>query len=232
LSMENLIHAFKPDYIIYAGVIGLFLGCLFSLVFLYRRILWLIRMIARKTTASPGLFKSLRNLILIALWTCGFGMLLFMGFFIRTYYAFSYEKPIAEVVVEPLGSEKAGRITLVVFSPPKLKRFVVHGDQWVIEADIVKWDNWLYLLGLKNRYRLTRLRGRYIKTTEEISQKQTVFALVKDEEHPLWKYLYDYGAWFPLVNTVYGSAVFQSMGNTKQYQIYIGTTGLLTREKR
>jgi hypothetical protein len=230
--MENLIHAFKSDYIIYAGGIGLFLGCVFLLVFLYRRIQWLIRVIARKRTVSPGLLRSLRNLILIALWTCGFAMLLFMGFFLRTYQVFTYERPVAEVVVEPLASEKAGRITLVVFSPPSMRQFVVQGDQWMLEADIVKWDNWLYLLGLENRYRLTRLRGRYVKTAEEISQKQTVYALVKDEEHPFWKYLYDYGAWFPLVNTVYGNAVFQSLGNTRQYQIYIGTTGLLAREKR
>jgi hypothetical protein len=230
--MENLIHAFNLDYIIYAGGIGLSLGCLFLLVFLYRRIQWLIRVIARKKTVSPGVLRSLRNLVLIALWTCGFGTLLFMGFFLRTYHAFTYEKPVAEVVVEPMGSEKAGRITLVVFSPPSMRQFVVQGDQWMIEADIVKWDNWLYLLGLENRYRLTRLRGRYIRKADEISQKQTVYSLVKDEEHPLWTYLYDYGQWFPLVNTVYGNAVFQSLASTKQYQIYIGTTGLLTREKR
>jgi hypothetical protein len=230
--MGNLIRLLNPDYIIYAGAIGLFLGWFFLMVFLYRRIRWLIRVIGRKTTASPGLLRSLRNFILIGLWTCGFGMALFMGFFFRTYHVFTYEKPVAEVVVEPLGTEKAGRITLVVFSPPSMRQFVVQGDQWMIEADIVKWDNWLYLLGLENRYRLTRLRGRYTKTAEEISQKQTVYALVEDEENPLWKYLYDYGAWFPLVNTVYGNAVFQSLEKTKQYQIYIGTTGLLAREKR
>jgi hypothetical protein len=230
--MENLIHAFKLDYIIYGGGIGLSLGCLFLLVFLYRRIQWLLRVAAKKKTVSPGLLRSLRNLVLVALWTCGFGMLLFMGFFLRTYHVFTYEKPVAEVVVEPLGGAKAGRITLVVFSPPSMRQFVVQGDQWMIEADIVKWDNWLCLLGLENRYRLTRLRGRYIRKADEISQKQTVYSLVKDEEHPLWKYLYDYGQWFPLVNTVYGNAVFQSLGSTKQYQIYVGTTGLLAREKR
>ncbi len=230
--MENLLHAIKPDYLIYAGVIGLFLGCVFLLIYLYRRIRWLMRVIARKTTDSPGALRSLRNLILIALWGSGFGMLLFMGFFLGTYHVFTYEKPVAEVVVEPVSGERAGRLTVVVFSPAMMRQYVVYGDQWTIEADIVKWDNWLYLLGLENRYRITRLRGRYIKAEEETSQKQSVYSLVKDETHPLWKYLYDYGEWFPLVNTVYGNAVFQSLANAKQYQIFIGTTGLLAREKR
>ena len=91
---------------------------------------------------------------------------------------------------------------------------------------------WLYLLGLKNRYRLTRLSGRYVRTAEEANQKRTIHALVKDEDHFLWRYLYEYGQWFPLVDTVYGNAVFQSLLARKQFQIYIGTSGLLVREKK
>jgi hypothetical protein len=159
-------------------------------------------------------------------------MLLFAGFFLGTYHVFTYEIPVAELVVEPLGSEKGGVVTLVEFSRHSIKQYKVKGDQWMIEGDILKWDNWLHLLGLENRYRLTRLSGRYVRTAEEMNQTRTIHALVKDEEHPLWRYLYEYGQWFPFVDTVYGNAVFQSLGAKKQFQICIGTSGLVAREKK
>ncbi len=178
------------------------------------------------------LFRSLRNLVLIALWTAIFGTVLFFGFFLRTYHVFTYESPVAELVVEPFGPEEGSLVTLVEFPRQSIKQYVVRGDQWVLEGDIVKWDNWLYLYGLKNRYRLTRLSGRYLSTAQEAQRRRTIHALVRDEEHPLWRYLYEYGQWFPLVDTVYGNAVFQSLGVKKQFQISIGTSGLIAREKR
>ena len=230
--MEDFIQTLKPDQLVYAGAIGLFLALCFLLFFLYHRVRWFIEFISVRPRPSPELFKSLRNLILIALWTSVFGMLLFLGFFLRTYYVFTYEVPVAELVVEPLGSEKGGLVTLVDFSRHSIKQYEVKGDQWMIEGDIVKWDNWLYLFGLENRYRLTRLSGRYVRTAEEANQKRTIHALVKDEDHPLWRYLYEYGQRFPLVDTVYGNAVFQSLLAKRQFQIYVGTSGLIVREKK
>jgi hypothetical protein len=230
--MEDLIQTLTPDHLVYAGAVGLLLGLLFLLFFLYHRARRLIEFISIRPRPSPELFKSLRNLFLIALWTSVFGMLLFLGFFLRTYHVFTYEVPVAELVVEPLGHEKGGLVTLVDFSRHSIKQYEVKGDQWMIEGDIVKWDNWLYLFGLENRYRLTRLSGRYVRTADEANQKRTIHALVKDEDHPLWRYLYEYGQWFPLVDTVYGNAVFQSLLAKRQFQIYIGTSGLIAREKK
>ena len=229
--MESLIQTIKPDQLVYAGAIGLLLGLFFFLIFSYHRIRWLLELISNKGAASPGVVRSLRNLILIALWSSAFGALLFLGFFLRTYHVFTYEVPIAELVVEPLGSEKGGLVTLVEFSRHSIKQYKVKGDQWTIEGDILKWDHWLYLLGLNNRYRLTRLGGRYVRSVEETSQERSIHALVEDEENPFWRYLYEYGQWFPFVDTVYGNAVFQSLRARKQFQICIGTSGFIAREK-
>jgi len=82
--MEDLIQTLKPDQLVYAGAIGLFLGLLAFLFFLYHRIRWVIESVSSKSRPSPEILKSLRNLILIGLWTSAFGMLLFLGFFLRT----------------------------------------------------------------------------------------------------------------------------------------------------
>ncbi len=100
----------------------------------------------------------------------------------------------------------------------------------MLEGDILKWDSFLNFLGLHTRYRLTRLRGRYLKTDEEIHKQATVYSLVPDENHPLWQYLYKFGQKLPLVNSVYGNAVFQTADMEKHFHIFVSTSGFLARE--
>ena len=91
-------------------------------------------------------------------------------------------------------------------------------------------EDWLKFLGLGTRYRLTRIRGRYVTTSAEILEKQTVYSLVEDEDHPLWRYLYKYGHSFPFVSTVYGNAAFQNADQGRRYLLSVGSSGFVVRE--
>jgi len=101
----------------------------------------------------------------------------------------------------------------------------------MLEGDILKWDNWLNFLGLHTRYRLTRLRGRYIQVEDEKKKETTLFSLVGDENHPLWRYLYKQSYRLPFVSTVYGNASYQASGKDKHFSIYVSTSGFVVREK-
>ena len=231
--MDHLISSFDPNYVVYAGATGILLGLLFLLFFLYRRIRWLLGLFSRKRADSPGLLASLRNLVLIVVWVSVFGMLLFMGFFFRAYHAFTAEQPVAEILAEPLGTPKTSRVWIcpvVASKQGKTRQFTIRGDQWMIEGDILKWEDWLKFLGLGTRYRLTRIRGRYVTTSAEIQEKQTVHSLVEDEDHPLWRYLYKYGHRFPFVSTVYGNAAFQNADQGRRYLLSVGSSGFVVRE--
>lgn len=224
----------KPDYLLIAGVIGTFLGLLFFLIFLTRRILRLFSLFSRQKEKSPHVKHSLRNLIFILLWTSILGMMMFLGFFLRAYHAFTFEKPVAEIIIQKADSTQIRQITLVQYIEPDseiVRTFTLAGDQWMLEGDILKWDNWLNFAGLHTRYRLTRLRSRYIDTREEIEKEPTVHALVEDEAHPLWQYLYQYGHYFPFISTVYGNAVIQTAGKDKHFLVYVGTSGFIVRQK-
>jgi hypothetical protein len=231
-KMQELARFINPTYIAYGGLGGLFLGLLFLLFFLYHRIRWLLGLVSRRKSVSPGVIASLRNLVGILLWTSVFGMCLFLGFFLRSYHAFTYERPVSEIICEPLDEAgKASRITLIQYNPRISSQFLVRGDQWVIEGDILKWDDWLHFLGLETRYRLTRLRGRYIMTEQETHETPTVYPLVRDENDPFWRYLYEYGQRMPFISTVYGSAVFQFAAGRKSYLLYVSSSGFVVREK-
>jgi hypothetical protein len=206
---------------------------LFLFFLLFRRIEWIFRKVRGKKTASLKVFATVRNLVLALLFISVFSMLLFAGFFMRAYHAFTFEKPIAEVEVVPLDDEKTSRVTLMetVSEDSTIVRiFVIKGDQWELEGDILKWEDWLNFFGFHTRYRLTRIRGRYSRTEDELSLRPTIFSLVEDEDTLLWSYLYEVGPDLPFVSTVYGNAVFQHSGKKKKFLITISTSGFVARE--
>ena len=234
MKMQNPIPEIDPNYLVYAGAVGICLGLGLLIYFLYRRTRWIIQVLSKDKGASPGLLASLRNLVMITIWISLFGMVLFVGFFLRAYHAFTFEEPVAEIIIHALGDKPASKTLLVELfcaHSQKTRYLMIRGDQWMIEGDILKWDNWLNFLGLHTRYRLTRLRGRYMTTEAEIEQARTIHSLVDDENDPFWRYLYRYGPQLPFVSTVYGNAAYQASGENKHYLIFVGTSGFVVREK-
>lgn len=221
------------DFVILAGAAGILIGFVLLLVFLWRRILFVARRLGGKPASVPKPLESLRNLLLVFLWTSVWGMLLFAGFFFRAYRAFTWEEPVAMIIIEHSDEGEASSITIIQDErkgETRTRRFDVAGDQWVLEGDILKWRNWLNFLGLHTRYRLTRLRSRYLEASDEMTKPSSVHPLVNNEAHPLWKYLYKYGPRLPMVSTVYGNAVFQASGEDAIYRIYVGTSGFIARK--
>ena len=161
-----------------------------------------------------------------------FGAVFFAGFFFQAYYVFNREEPVAKVIITPIPQEQKNLITLELYKPKdnhEIRQFEVSGDQWMLEGDILKWKEWINFLGFHTRYRLTRLRGRYILTSDEQTKPREVYSLVEIEDHPLWGYLYRHGASLPFVSTVYGNAVFQSSDESSTFLVYTTTSGFLTR---
>lgn len=223
----------KSDFFIYAGAVGILVGLFFLIFFIYRHISWLIQRIKKQKTTSHRLLASVRNLLLILVITAVSGMALFMGFFFRAYQAFTFEEPVAEIITQDSEEPNTCLVTLVQYLPDAAQssnQFLIKGDQWMLEGDILKWDNWLNFLGLHTRYRLTRLRGRYIQAEEEKNKETSIYSLVKDENHPLWRHLYKHGHRLPLVSTVYGNAAYQFSKKDKHFFIYVSTSGFVVRK--
>jgi hypothetical protein len=111
-----------------------------------------------------------------------------------------------------------------------IQRYRLRGQQWSIEGHILKWDDWLNFIGLHTMYKLTRVRGRYLRTEDEMNKPATVYSLVTYEEDPRWRWLYEYGARLPFVEAVYGNTVFTFPSETKTFGIYVTTSGFMIAE--
>jgi len=223
----------NPDYLLYAGAAGVLLGLIFFLVFLYRRFMRLIGLISGERGKRRGILAGLRSMALIFLWTSVFGIILFFGLFLRAYHGFTHEQPVARVITHPLNTHKgpAAQVTFVPIETGSPRYFIVKGDQWMVEGDVIKWHNWLNFMGLHTRYRLTRLRGRYVGAEAERSNSPSIYALTTTEHHPLWQHLYEFGQRLPLVDTVYGSAGFQTSATERCYVVSVSKSGFVIREE-
>ncbi len=234
MDVPNLLAGLlSADTFLYVGLTGVLAGFILFTVFIYRRIIWLLRSQTVQKGKHPGLGASIRNLVLILVVVLLGGVLLFGAFFMRAWRAFTYEQPVAEVRLSPGASPQTSLLTFVQFldkGQRLSKTYLVYGDQWMVEGDVLKWSNIVNFLGLHTRYRFTRLRGRYILTEEEKFKPSSIYSLVEKEDHPLWRWLYRYGTRLPFVSTVYGNASYQMADRKQRFMVYVGTSGFIIRQ--
>ncbi|MBI2486736.1 MAG: hypothetical protein HYW01_07235 [Deltaproteobacteria bacterium] len=154
-----------------------------------------------------------------------------MTAFIQSYQSVTKKELVAIVRCTPLDSKIGDmRIELKFVKNGEIEKaqeLIIKGDQWSIEGDILKWEDWLNLIGLHTMYKLTRVRGRYVDTLDEIQHAPTVYSLVENEEDPEWRWLYKYGHKLPFVIAVYGNTVFTYPSGERTYEIYVTTSGFM-----
>lgn len=182
-----------------------------------------------------GIFSALFAILLLIAFLAVTLMLVSIQLLIRSYKEFTYEKPVAVVIVKPAGNQKA-KLTLVQSegkdSTLVKKEFNISGDQWIIEGDILKWKPYLNFLGLHSRYRLTRIEGRYLRIRDEKSKKRSLYALNEESQDNIWTLLYRVAYKLPLVNTVYVSAAYQFSDRENIFLVYVTDSGFLIRRKK
>ena len=227
--MNTIYEVVNPEVLFFAGIIGLLIVLIVILHFLKNLIL---KLLGNKNVKLPGAGASIRNLVMTIFFVSICGLLIFVSLFFRAYHSFTYEEPVAEIEVFPAGRQACIiKLTQFIDDSTYVNDYDIKGDQWMIEGDILKWEDYVNFLGLHTRYRLTRIRGRYIKTDDELNKPVTIYSLVEDEDNTFWSVMYDVGVSVPLVSTVYGNAAYQMSKSRKKFKVFVSTSGLVIREE-
>ena len=146
---------------------------------------------------------------------------------------YSYKQVLQEQVVATINFDKIeDQHYFAVLSDKngKEQRVELRGDQWQLDARIVKWKGYLATFGLKPAYRLERLSGRYYDIEQETTEKRTAYRV-----HPdlygvdLWQVVNKHPDWLPVVDAVYGSATYLPMKDGALFEITLSNTGLVAR---
>jgi hypothetical protein len=147
---------------------------------------------------------------------------------LHTYARLTHEQPVAEIVFEARGPQQY-RATLAEVPSGEMQLFMLSGDEWQLDARVLKWRGWANLLGLDAQYRLERIGGRYRDIEQERNDERTVYPLSENPGLDLWMLSTRYPRWLPFVDAVYGSATYMPMADGARYEISITQSGLIAR---
>ncbi len=145
-----------------------------------------------------------------------------------TYQRLNTEEPVAELHFRRLGPELY-RVSLRYPHGPRKGPYRLHGDQWRLEARILKWRGYATLLGFNTHYRLERLSGRFKDVAQARRMRHSVYQLSEDQGVGLWGVVQRYQGWIPWVDALYGSATYMPMADEAHYRVSLSTSGLLAR---
>ena len=173
-------------------------------------------------------FAASRSAFLGLLLVAGAAFLFAFSATLHSYARLTYEEPIAQLAFVALGPQLY-TATLVRAPAGDVETFALSGDEWQLDARVLKWRGVANLLGLDARYRLERLGGRYLEIEQEREAQRTVYALGAAPALDLWLLARAYPRWLPFVDAVYGSATYLPMADGARYQVTISQTGLVAR---
>jgi len=190
---------------------------------------WLGLRSLRRRRMARGVFSGTLGLALLAL---AAGIFLAAGN-LHTYARLSHETDAGEIRFTAEGSDRY-RVMLVLTpqdsgTAASSQYFVLQGQEWQLDARIIKWHGLANLLGLDTLYRMERLSGRYSSIDEERSQPRSVHSLAENPGLDVWDLGQRYGKWLRLVDASYGSATYLPMADGAIFTLHISQSGLLAR---
>jgi len=110
------------------------------------------------------------------------------------------------------------------------QKFELRGDQWQLDARLLKWQGYLARWGVQPAYRLDRLSGRYLTLQDERARERSVHQIdATNYGVDIWRFVRGLDKNLPFVDAVYGSATFLPMEDGAVYDVRISHSGLLAR---
>jgi hypothetical protein len=177
----------------------------------------------RRRRLIAGLFSGVTSLTLFLLAACA----VFVSANLLTYQRLSAEQLAAELKFARIGPHQFNG----TLSYPTGERaaFALSGDEWQVDARILKWQAFANLVGFDTAYRLERISGRYSQIEDERSMPRTVYPLNPPNRVDLWDLAHRHHSWLPWFDALYGSATYLPMADGAEYEIKVSQSGLIAR---
>lgn len=158
---------------------------------------------------------------------CLAAIAMLVGINLLTYARFTAEQPVGTISFQQLGPQRYD-VTLA-----RQDGDIVHttlaGDEWELDARIIKWNGFATVIGFKPLFRLQRLSGRFTRIGDELSRPPTAISLANDPGLNLWELAHKESGWLPMVDAAYGTATYLPMSNGAVYHVSMSVTGLVAR---
>ena len=125
----------------------------------------------RVMNIGSGVFSVAVAMVFLALAAAVFALVLDL----RTYQRLTNESPVGELDLSRVAPHQYDAV--LTYPNGSVAVFFLRGDEWQVDARILKWQGSVNLLGFDAALRLDRISGRYTDIEDERSQPRTVYQL-------------------------------------------------------
>lgn len=152
------------------------------------------------------------------------------GYDLSNYSELLDERAVASISFEKQ-SDQHYKASISYYIDRDPEEYDIYGDQWQIDARIIRWTGVIAAAGAKPGFRLDRLSGRYFSLEDERSKKRSVYSLTEQPSYlvDMWKFLNSHNAMIPGIDASYGSAAYLPMADAASYQLSLSHNGLTAK---
>ena len=101
----------------------------------------------------------------------------------------------------------------------------IEGDEWQLDARVIKWDVRAVVLGAPPLYRLDRVTGRYRDAQQESTAPKSVVALSDPSRVDLWQMKQRFPRWIPWIDADYGSGAYLPLVDGGRFNVTLAAAG-------
>ena len=139
------------------------------------------------------------------------------------YRRLTAEALVAHVQTKALGAQRY--VVVVEFPDGEQRETELGGDEWQLDARVIRWDPRAVMLGAPPLYRLERISGRYRDIAQERSEPKSAVALAPSSALDLWDAKRRFPGWLTWVDADYGSAAYLPLVDGGRFEVTLAATG-------
>jgi len=180
-----------------------------------------IALLARRRR-SAGIGRFLRGLF-------GLGFLLVaialgaLALALHSYRSLHADVPVAQIALKQIAPQ---RFSATLTPEAGASRTVeLQGDQWEVDARVVRWQLPARLAGVPPLYRLERISGRYVDIQKEREATRSLFDLTDAGQLDLWTLKRQFPQWLPFVDADFGSGAYLPMVDGGRFDLMLSPDG-------
>jgi hypothetical protein len=146
-----------------------------------------------------------------------------LGTSVIGYRRLTEEMPVATLTARQLGPQDFS--LRVDFPDGSHQTGELKGDEWQLDARVIKWTPRAVTLGAQPLYRVDRLSGRYRDATKAQSTLPSIVDLGADSPVDLWQLKQKFPQWLPWIDADYGSAAYLPLLDGANYRATLSPLG-------
>ncbi len=171
---------------------------------------------------SSGFGRFLRVLfglgfMLIALVLLGLALVL------HSYRRLHADVPVAQIAIRQVAPQRFS--ATLTPETGDARTVELQGDQWEVDARVVRWQLPARLAGVPPLYRLERISGRYLDIQKEREASRSLFDLTDDGQLDLWTLKRQFPQWLPFVDADFGSGAYLPMVDGGRFDLLLSPDG-------